>query len=268
MTLRTVYTIFALYCIFLIGVPSLFGLVGLIHAIRDSIKRRKMPNVIMIVLAVIGIGLLMFDLYCTIRYSGSGYMIYLLLGNSIWPQQDVLFLLIGTLLTVGSLGTYVFLSFHPEDVKSDEADNGKGRDRSGQKNDKDVKAAHEENSRRSVMINRALTIVVCGVIVLAVGIVIIFKIRGSSEHDVSSYTSPDGQYTIVVDNTTLTLKNVELYSGDVYVHISPIFVRKLDEVEGRNVHLEFDPENILWYDDSVLIPYGNTYLTYYIDGIE
>lgn len=267
-SLRTVYVIIALYCVIMIGIPVLFGLVGLIHAIRDSIKRRRMPPVILIILAVIGAAVFIFYFYCTIRYAGSGNRIVLLLGNHIWPQPDPLILAIGTLLCVGSIGTYVFLSFHPDDVSSDDKNDRKELGHASGKDDEDTKAAREANARRTVMVNRALTIAVCCVLIVAIGIVIIYKVNGLLEHDISSYTSPDGKYTIVVDNKVQTLGNTEYYFGDVFVHISPLFVQLLDESEGRRVHMEFDPDDILWYEDSVLIPYGNTYLTYYIGSIE
>ena len=267
-SLRTVYVIIALYCVIMIGIPVLFGLGGLIHAIRDSIKRRRMPPVILIILAVIGAAVLMFDLYCTVRYLGSGKTIVLLLGKYIWPQPESLLLAIGTLLCVGSIGTYVFLSFHPDEVSSDDKDGRKDRAHRSGKDDEDTKAAREANARRTVMVNRALTIAVCCVLIVAIGIVIIYKLNGLVDHDVSTYTSPDGQHTIVVDNKLQTIGNTDIYFGDVFVKISPLYARLLNEAEGRRVHMEFDPDGILWYEDSVLIPYGNTYVTYYIGSIE
>lgn len=247
----------------LIGVPLFIGLLGLIHAIRDSVARRRMPPVILIVLA--GLSLVIFAVYsyCSIRYNGSGQNIIAMIGHLGWFRIEIILLITGTVCGLAGFGTYIFFSFHTD------AENARDtQDVGTEHKDRRDEGSIEEKTNRPAFVNRALTVVVGAILLLVVTFIVFIKINGLVEHDLSTYKSPDGQYTIIVDNQRAVLGDQEYFTGEVYLRMSPFFVRRLEESEGRHVHMEFDPAGIQWYDDTVLIPYGSTFLTYYLGNGE
>ena len=253
--------IVALFVI-LVVIPLIAGIIALVHAILDSVRTHRLPPVLSMIFTAIALILGILFLVGTFRYRRTGGTEMMCIGNLLWPNLRLILLAVGVVCGAFGLGFYIFHSFRDDNISARDSktseDNKSGKDEDKQK-----------EVHRTVVLYRILTIAVCSILTVVVFVYIFLTNLVLMDHDIIEYTSPDGDRTILVDNLTQTsvfIPDMIEYGGDVYLRTSPMFVRLLDEEEGRRKYItDLDPDMIQWYDDSVMIPYGQTYLIFYYD---
>ena len=255
--------IVALFVI-LVVIPLIAGIIALVHAILDSVRTHKLPPVISMIFTAIALILGMIFLIGTFRYRRSGGIEMMCIGTLLWPNLRLILLAVGVVCGAFGLGYYIFLSYRSDNVSARDSKTSGNGERESEKNEDEQKEV-----RRTVLLYRILTIAVCSILTVIVFVYIFLTNLVLMDHEIIEYRSPDGDRTILVDNLTQTsvfIPDMVEYGGDVYLRTSPLFVRLLQEEEGRRKYItDLDPEMIQWYDDSVMIPYGQTYLIFYYD---
>lgn len=250
--------------VLLVVAPIIAALMGFVHAIIDSVSKKRFPSIVAIILVLLAIGVLAVWQYGDHLYSSTGGVESLNFLGLVWSNLRLL--LIGVTFTFAIVGLtwYIFLSFREDSVPSFRSKKSKD-DKTKETTETDGEI--RESNRRTAILYRVLTVVVATVIL---GIILGVLYLGYSllnsiiTHDLSEYTSPDGQYTIVVDN----LQQGELYGGDIYLRLNPFKVRKLQEKENRRKFMDIGYEDITWEDQGVRIPYGNLDLFYYYEPVQ
>ena len=281
-----------------IGLIALFGLFmlvlivatisGIVHAIRESVRRRRRPPILSIVLWVVSA--LLFILLAVLKSISSGANISLYLFGVMHDVLDRI-IVAGAVLTM-TVATcyYVFLSFLPPrseaiqkthratrqvdaDDEEEEDEDEDEEDREEARHMRQVRAATEQRN----FICRILTVAVAVVLnAIVIGLMVLLYSVFHYEHNITELQSPDDQRIIYVDNATLHMNGIfQAVAPRVFVYekIAPGIIVLLDWEPGtyeqsQPTRLEASEDMVIWRGDRIRFQYGNTYVDYVYYGVE
>lgn len=284
----------------LIGIILLFvlvliiaGVVGLVHAIRTSVKKHRRPPLT----AMIGWGLslLAIGVFIVVNRVIPSYGLELYFWGHMHFFWSVLTFCVAIALPLISTTFYIYDSYRLHNVAPSPAKADSKEEREDEDDDDD-EAREERRARiyalqaakRQSLLGRILSVAVClclvgtldGFILYASNSVII-----TSSDEITAVTSPRDGRVVYIEKKSIKLDGFEGISGELtmacaYERINPLFVAELELVQNNengdstlNAFTigNFTQEEIAgieWTEKGFLIPYEKQWVEYRFYGIE
>ena len=249
MLLSVDWTSIVLYAvIFFFGaLPLAAGIVGMVHAISDAVQKHRRPPLFSILAWIVAALFLIGIIGCIVLEKKFG--LYLFVFGHFFDFWRLIFSGIFVASLLSGCSVFVFRSYMP-----------------GQKvpKDQEEEDGYQEPNHLAA---RILSVALAVVLLLLVTVYLCFIDYYNFEHEVTPYTSPDGQRTILVDNYYWMLNYdgnwYRLENARLYQVRYGLFATKLYEKNGNDItYIEADESTIDWTEDGLQIPFGKIYLVY------
>lgn len=291
-----------LICVILLFLLVLIiaGIVGLVHAIRTSVKKHRRPPLI----AMIGwgISLLVIGLYVVISYVIPSYGLMLYFWGHMHTFWAVLVMCVAVALPIISTSFYIYDSYRLPVVSSRQAEvssdghSSTDSDDADDEEEDDEEAMEEQRIRnmqlheaqQKSLLGRILTIAVCFCLAGSfVGTILYinYSLVASSTEEITEVQSPRDGRIIYVEKQRIKLNG---YGGDyadmigacTYERINALCVARLNLVrtpgDGLGSLVNIFPGNftqeeisqIEWNEKGFRIPYEKQWIEYRFYGIE
>lgn len=291
----------------LIGVILLFllvliiaGVVGLVHAIRTSVKKHRRPPLI----AMIGWGLslLVIGLYVVIDYVIPSYGLMLYFWGHMHTFWAVLVMCVAVALPIISTSFYIYDSYRLPIVSSRQTETTSDDHASTDSDDADDEEEDDEEAmekwrirnmelhevKQKSLLGRILTIAVCFCLAGSfVGIILYmnYSVTATTTEEMTEVQSPRDGRIIYVEKRRIKFNGyegdyAEMIGACTYERLNALCVARLNFVrtpgDGFGSLVSIFPGNftqeeiaqIEWTEKGFLIPYEKQWIEYRFYGIE
>lgn len=285
----------------LIGIILLFllvlmvaGVVGLVHAIRTSVKKHRRPPLV----AIIGWGLslLAIGLYIVTTRVIPSYGLSLYFWGHMHDFWAVLTICIAIALPLISTAFYIYDSYRLFNITSSPTEADDAREDEDEYEDEDDEEKEErlirhyelQAARRQSMLGRILTVAICLCLVGSLDGFILYATHSvvvTSTEEITEVTSPRDGRVVYIEKKIYKLDNFGGISGQlikacVYERINPLCVAQLELVQnnengGSSLNAftigNFTQDEIArieWTEKGFLIPYEKQWVEYRFYGID
>lgn len=282
----------------LIGVILLFvlvliiaGVVGLVHAIRTSAKRRRrLPLIAMIGW---GLSLLAIGIFIVVNQVIPSYGLLLYFWGHMHSFWAKLTLCVAIALPILSTAYYIYDSYRLPDMpdisgEDTEEDEDEDEDDEEEREERRIRRYELHEAKRQSSLGRILTIAVCLCLVGTLDGFVLYASNSvliTSSEEITEVTSPRDGRVVYIEKWRIQLDGYAGVSGELimaraYERINPLCVAKLelvqDNEDGGSTLTAFDIGNftqdeidrIEWTEKGFLIPYEQQWVEYRFYGID